>query len=247
MKVIKVKNYEELSRTAATIIAGVILSRPDCILGLATGSSPVGTYDQLAAMYEEGILDFSHVKSVNLDEYVGLSPHHEQSYRYFMQDNLFNHIDIKPENTHVLNGLARDLEGECTRYNHLIQDLGGIDLQLLGMGHNGHIAFNEPGDDFGLETHLVHLTDSTIQANARFFSSIDEVPRQALSMGIKNIMQARHILLIASGEAKADALYEAVYGPITPHVPASILQLHDEVSVVADEAALSRIIKEGLI
>ena len=163
---------------------------------------------------------------------MGLSPHHEQSYRYFMQDNLFNHIDIKPENTHVLNGLARDLEGECTRYNHLIQDLGGIDLQLLGMGHNGHIAFNEPGDDFGLETHLVHLTDSTIQANARFFSSIDEVPRQALSMGLKNIMQARRILIIVSG--------------VTKEVPASILQLHPDVTLVGDRAALHRLTEAGV-
>ncbi len=191
-------------------------------------------------------MSFAETRSVNLDEYVGLSPHHEQSYRYFMQDNLFNHIDIKPENTHVLNGLARDLEGECTRYNHLIQDLGGIDLQLLGMGHNGHIAFNEPGDDFGLETHLVHLTDSTIQANARFFSSIDEVPRQALSMGIKNIMQARRILIIVSGEEKAEIVWKAFCGRVTKEVPASILQLHPDVTLVGDRAALHRLTEAGV-
>ena len=164
-----------------------------------------------------------------------------------MQTHLFDHVNIDPANTNVPNGLAEHPEAECERYNQVIRSMGGIDLQLLGIGNNGHIGFNEPSDSFAKETHCVDLTENTIQANARFFSFIEEVPTQAYTTGIKNIMQARHILLIASGEAKADALYEAVYGPITPHVPASILQLHDEVSVVADEAALSRIIKEGLI
>ncbi len=246
MRIYQAESYEAMSRRAANIISAQVIYKPDCVLGLATGGTPVGAYRQLSDWFRKGDLSFAETRSVNLDEYVGLSPHHEQSYRYFMQDNLFNHIDIKPENTHVLNGLARDLEGECTRYNHLIQDLGGIDLQLLGMGHNGHIAFNEPGDDFGLETHLVHLTDSTIQANARFFSSIDEVPRQALSMGIKNIMQARRILIIVSGEEKAEIVWKAFCGRVTKEVPASILQLHPDVTLVGDRAALHRLTEAGV-
>ena len=192
-------------------------------------------------------LDFSQIRSINLDEYKGLPADNDQSYAYFMRHNLFDHVNIKSVNTFIPNGMEADVEKECSRYNAIIRSMGGIDIQVLGMGHNGHIGFNEPSDSFAKETHCVDLTENTIQANARFFSFIEEVPTQAYTTGIKNIMQARHILLIASGEAKADALYEAVYGPITPHVPASILQLHDEVSVVADEAALSRIIKEGLI
>ena len=247
MKVIKVKNYEELSRTAATIIAGVILSKPDCILGLATGSSPVGTYDQLAAMYEEGILDFSHVKSVNLDEYVGLDGSNDQSYRYFMNTNLFDHVNIDKNKTYVPNGLEEDSDKACADYNEIIRSVGGIDIQLLGIGGNGHIGFNEPGEAFEKETHCVDLTESTIKANARFFESMDEVPKQAYTMGIKNIMAAKKILLVATGSAKADALYKSLYGPITPNVPASILQLHQDVTVVADEDALSLIKEKGLL
>jgi len=247
MKVIKVKNYEELSRTAATIIAGVILSKPDCILGLATGSSPVGTYDQLAAMYEEGILDFSHVKSVNLDEYVGLDGSNDQSYRYFMNTNLFDHVNINKTRTYVPNGLEENSEKACADYNEIIRSVGGIDIQLLGIGGNGHIGFNEPGEAFEKETHCVDLTESTIKANARFFESMDEVPKQAYTMGIKNIMAAKKILLVATGSAKADALYKSLYGPITPNVPASILQLHQDVTVVADEDALSLIKEKGLL
>ena len=246
MRIYQAESYEAMSRRAANIISAQVIYKPDCVLGLATGGTPVGAYRQLSEWFRKGDLSFAETRSVNLDEYVGLSPHHEQSYRYFMQDNLFDHIYIKPENTHVLNGLARDLEGECTRYNHLIQELGGIDLQLLGMGHNGHIAFNEPGDDFGLETHLVHLTDSTIQANARFFSSIDEVPRQALSMGIKNIMQARRILIVVSGEEKAEIVWKAFCGRVTKEVPASILQLHPDVTLVGDRAALHRLTEAGV-
>ena len=241
MKVIKVKNYEELSRTAATIIAGVILSKPDCILGLATGSSPVGTYDQLTAMYKEGILDFSHVKSVNLDEYVGLDGSNDQSYRYFMNYNLFNHVNIDKSRTFVPDGLESDSQKACDVYNEIIRQQGGIDLQLLGLGHNGHIGFNEPGAAFEKETHCVDLTESTIEANKRFFASEDDVPRQAYTMGIKNIMQAKKILVVVSGEDKADILKEVLYGAITPQVPASILQLHNDVTIVADEAALSKI------
>ena len=182
----------------------------------------------------------------NRDEYPGLSPHHEQSYRYFMQDNLFDHIDIHPENTHVLNGLAKDPNAECAAYNKLIAELGGIDLQLLGMGHNGHIAFNEPGDDFGLETHVVDLTESTIEANKRFFESRDEVPRHALSMGIKNIMNARRILMVVSGEEKADIVCKAFTGPVTKEVPASVLQLHPDVTLVGDKAALHKLVEAGV-
>ena len=247
MKVIKVKNYEELSRTAATIIAGVILSKPDCILGLATGSSPVGTYDQLTAMYKEGILDFSHVKSVNLDEYVGLDGSNDQSYRYFMNTNLFDHVNIDKNKTYVPNGLEEDSDKACADYNEIIRSVGGIDIQLLGIGGNGHIGFNEPGEAFEKETHCVDLTESTIKANARFFESMDEVPKQAYTMGIKSIMAAKKILLVATGSAKADALYKSLYGPITPNVPASILQLHQDVTVVADEDALSLIKEKGLL
>ena len=247
MKVIKVKNYEELSRTAATIIAGVILSKPDCILGLATGSSPVGTYDQLTAMYKEGILDFSHVKSVNLDEYVGLDGSNDQSYRYFMNKNLFSRVNINIENTHVPDGTNLDAKACCEAYNTLLQNIGTVDLQLLGIGPNGHIGFNEPDDHFENGTHCVDLTESTIKANARFFETMDDVPKQAYTMGIKNIMTAKKILLVATGEAKADALYKSLYGPITPNVPASILQLHPDVTVVADEGALKLIREKGLL
>ena len=263
MRIYKTKNYDEMSRKAANIISAQIILKPESVLGLATGSSPIGTYkqliewynkgdldlplDQLLEWYNKGDLDFSQIRSINLDEYKGLPADNDQSYAYFMRHNLFDHVNIKSVNTFIPNGMEADVEKECSRYNAIIRSMGGIDLQLLGIGNNGHIGFNEPSDSFAKETHCVDLTENTIQANARFFSFIEEVPTQAYTTGIKNIMQARHILLIASGEAKADALYEAVYGPITPHVPASILQLHDEVSVVADEAALSRIIKEGLI
>ena len=242
MKVIKVKNYEELSRTAATIIAGVILTKPDCILGLATGSSPVGTYDQLAAMYKEGILDFSHVKSVNLDEYVGLDGSNDQSYRYFMNENLFNHVNIDKANTNVPNGKADNMDEEALRYEALIESLGGIDMQLLGIGNNGHIGFNEPSDAFDKITHEVKLTDSTIQANARFFETIDDVPKTAISMGIGTIMKAKKVVLIANGPKKADIIYETCFGPITPNVPASALQMHPDATIIVDEEAYATIL-----
>ncbi|MCI6256275.1 MAG: glucosamine-6-phosphate deaminase [Clostridiales bacterium] len=245
MRVYLSEDYKSMSRRAANIISAQVITKPDCVLGLATGGTPVGTYQQLVEWYKKGDLSFAETKSVNLDEYLGLSPRHEQSYRYFMQSNLFDHIDIKPENTHVLNGLAKSPVAECAAYNQLIRDLGGIDLQLLGMGHNGHIAFNEPGDDFGLETHLVNLTESTIEANKRFFERREDVPRQALSMGIKNIMNARRILIVVSGEAKADIVYRAFRGPVTPDVPASVLQLHPDVTLVGDRAALSKLVEAG--
>ncbi|HJB56368.1 MAG TPA: glucosamine-6-phosphate deaminase [Candidatus Flavonifractor intestinipullorum] len=246
MRIYLSEDYKAMSRRAANIISAQVITKPDSVLGLATGGTPVGAYQQLVEWYKKGDLSFAEIKTVNLDEYLGLSPHHEQSYRYFMQVNLFDHIDIKPENTHVLNGLAKDPQAECAAYNQLIRDLGGIDLQLLGMGHNGHIAFNEPGDDFGLETHVVTLTDRTIDANTRFFESRDEVPRHALSMGIKNIMQARRILIVVSGEEKAETVCKAFAGPVTKDVPASVLQLHPDVTLVGDRAALSKLVEAGV-
>ena len=241
LTIYKEADYEAMSRRAALIIAAEIHRDPECVLGLATGSTPIGTYKNLVEWNRNGDLCFEDVQTVNLDEYKGLSGDHDQSYRYFMNTNLFDHIDIDPANTHVPNGLAEDAEAECEAYDELVESLGYADLQLLGLGNNGHIGFNEPADHFTKETHVVDLTQSTIDANARFFASADEVPRQALTMGIGCIMAARRVLLIASGKAKAEALYKAFCGPITPECPASILQLHPDVVVVADEDALSMI------
>ncbi len=239
MKIYQAKNYQEMSRKAANIISAQIIMKPDAVLGLATGSTPIGTYQQLIDWYKKGDLDFSEIRSVNLDEYKGLPADNDQSYAYFMRTNLFDSVNIKKENTYIPNGLEEDIAKECARYNSIIHTLGGIDLQLLGLGGNGHIGFNEPGVAYEKETHCVKLTENTIQANSRFFEKLEDVPRYAYTTGIKNIMQARRILLIASGENKADALYRSLFGPITPAVPASILQLHNNVTVVADEAALS--------
>lgn len=239
MVIYKVKNYEEMSRKAASLIAAQVIAKPDSILGLATGSSPVGTYQNLIKAYENGDLDFSNVKSINLDEYKGLSPENDQSYRYFMNTNLFDHINIDKSNTHVPNGLEPDADKACAEYNEIIAQSGGIDLQLLGLGPNGHIGFNEPDSVFIAGTHCVDLTESTIEANKRFFESADDVPRQAYTMGIQNIMSAKKIVVVVSGANKAESLAKAVNGPIDPQVPASILQLHNDVVIVADEAALS--------
>ena len=241
------EDYAQMSRRAASIIAAQVASKPDCVLGLATGSSPVGAYENLVKWNQDGIISFAEVHSVNLDEYIGLSPEHEQSYRFFMQDNLFNHVDIKPENTNVPNGLAADPEQAAADYEKIIADLGGVALQLLGMGHNGHIAFNEPCDEFIMDTHVVELTESTIKANARFFASMDEVPRKAMTMGIRSIMKARKILVVVAGADKAEAVYQSFAGPVTPQVPASILQLHADVTVVGDQAAMSKLIEAGLV
>ena len=239
MKVYIGKNYDEMSRIAANVLSAQVMMKPDCVLGLATGSTPIGTYKVLIERCAAGDLDFSQVKSINLDEYVGLSGEHDQSYRYFMNNNLFNHINIDKANTNVPNGLAEDVDAECERYNNVINTLGPIDIQVLGMGHNGHIGFNEPDDHFPLETHKVDLAQSTIDANARFFASADEVPRQALTMGIKTIMQAKKVLVVVSGKDKAEIVKKAFTGPVTPEVPASILQMHSDVILVADEAAAS--------
>lgn len=241
MKIIKTKDYEQMSRVTANILSAQVIMKPKCILGLATGSTPIGAYQQLIAWYQKGDIDFSEVTSVNLDEYKGLSSENDQSYRYFMNTNLFDHINIKKENTYVPDGLEPDADKACSRYNQIIADLGGIDLQLLGLGNNGHIGFNEPGSAFEKETHCVDLTQSTINANARFFSSLSEVPRQAYTMGIKTIMQAKKIVVAVSGAGKASIVKEAFFGPITPQVPASVLQLHNDVTLVGDAAALAQI------
>lgn len=241
MRIYETSDYQAMSRRAADIMAAQVLLKPNCVLGLATGSTPVGAYERLVELYREGSLSFAQVKSVNLDEYKGLAPTHDQSYRYFMQKNLFDHVDIDPANTNVPDGLAEDAQAECARYDALVASLGFADLQLLGLGRNGHIGFNEPGGCFVKPTHVVDLTQSTIEANARFFASAGDVPRQALTMGIGCIMAARRVLVVASGEDKADAVAKMVKGPITPEVPASILQLHTDVVLVADEAALSKL------
>ena len=239
MRIYEAEDYQDMSRKAANILAAQVILKPDCVLGLATGSSPVGTYDQLVEGYNRGDLDFSEVKTVNLDEYIGLDRGNDQSYYYFMHSHLFDRINIDPANTNVPDGMAEDIGAECERYEELIRSLGGVDIQLLGIGRNGHIGFNEPADAFDRMTHCVDLTESTIEANKRFFASADDVPRQAVSMGIGTIMKAKKILLIASGEDKADAVAKAFFGPVTPEVPPSILQLHDVVVGSADRAALS--------
>lgn len=241
MKFYEEKDYNALSRRAANIIAAQIITKPDCVLGLATGSSPIGTYQKLIEKYENGDLDFSQVKTANLDEYKGLSRTDEQSYYYFMHKNLFDHVNIDPSNTHIPDGTCEDSEMECSHYENLLSSLGGVDLQLLGIGHNGHIGFNEPDSVFPKATHCVDLQESTIEANKRFFSSAADVPRQAYTMGIGTIMRAKKILLIVNGEDKAETVAKAFFGPVTPEVPASILQFHPDVIIVGDPAAFSRI------
>ncbi len=246
MRVYQTKDYAAMSRQAANIITSLVVLKPDCVLGLATGSTPIGTYQQLIDWNREGYLSFAQVTTVNLDEYKGLPVTHDQSYRYFMNDNLFDHVDIDKSRTHVPNGMAEDVQAECQRYDALVKSLGCADLQLLGMGHDGHIAFNEPCDHFPLGTHLVDLDPMTLEANARFFDNDpNKVPHQAMTMGIGTIMSAKKILMIVSGADKAAILAKALLGPITPQVPASALQLHPDVTVVADEAALAEYIKAG--
>ena len=235
MKFITVKTYEELSSKAADIIAAQIIMKPKCVLGLATGSTPVGTYKKLVEKNAKGEIDFSKVTSVNLDEYEGLDGTHDQSYRYFMNANLFDHVNIDKAKTFVPNGCAEDLKKEGHNYDELIKSLGGIDLQLLGIGLDGHIGFNEPDEFFTAATHPVVLDPSTIEANARFFASADDVPRKAITMGMMSIMQAKKILLVANGKNKFDILKASMEGPIDPKVPASILQLHPDVTVVYSE------------
>ena len=241
MKIVKTRDYNDMSRKAANIISAQIIMKPDCVLGLATGSSPEGTYAQLVEWYKKGDLDFSQVTSVNLDEYRGLSGDNDQSYRYFMNTHLFDHVNIDKSRTFVPNGLEPDSEKACREYDAVVEATGGVDLQLLGIGHNGHIGFNEPAKEFCKNTQCVDLTESTIEANKRFFEKEEDVPRQAYTMGIGTIMKAKKILLVASGKDKAEIVKKAFFGPVTPSVPASILQFHPDVTVVCDAAAYSKV------
>ncbi len=239
VKLLKVKDPAEMGKRAADLFEEMIASKPACVIGLATGSTPLPLYRELIEREKAGRIDFSKVRSANLDEYKGLAPDHPQSYRYFMQENLFNHISIKPENTIVPDGLAEDVQAMCSAYEAQIEEWGGVDLQLLGIGHDGHIGFNEPEETFPGMTHEVELADITRQANKRFFNSIDEVPTAAYTMGIGTVMAARKIIMVITGADKAEILKKSFFGPVTPEVPASILQFHPDVTVIADEAACS--------
>ena len=237
MKLLIEESYEDMSRRAADVIAEVVVEKPNCVLGLATGSTPIGLYADLVSDCKEGKISFKDVSTYNLDEYRGLAGDHDQSYRYFMNVNLFDHVDINKAATHVPDGACEDADAACAAYEEAIEAAGGVDIQLLGLGHNGHIGFNEPCDEFPKATHCVTLTESTIQANSRLFDSIDEVPREAYTMGIGTIMKAKKILVVANGEGKADIVRRAFFGPVTPEVPASILQFHPDVTVIVDAAA----------
>lgn len=239
MKIYRAKNYDKLSEKAASILGAEVISNPECVLGLATGSTPVGAYGYLKKWYRMGLLDFSRVKSMNLDDYKGLEPDNEQGYYYFMRKNLFCDINIKPENTHIPDSMEPDSEKVCSDYERIIEESGGVDLQLLGLGHNGHIGFNEPGEIFEKKCHCVTLAASTVEANKRFFERAEDVPSQAYTMGIGTIMRAKKILLLVSGKEKSGILNQVINGPVTPKVPASVLQFHPNVTIIADEDALS--------
>ena len=242
MKIIRATDYYDMSRKAANIISAQVIMKPNCVLGLATGGTPVGTYKQLVEWYNKGDLDFSEVTTVNLDEYRGLPREHPESYWSFMHKNLFNLVNIRPEAIHLPDGTNMDSAAECAHYDEIIRQLGGVDLQLLGIGHDGHIGFNEPGAAFELGTHCVSLTEETIEANKRFFDGdVNQVPKQAYTMGIKTIMQARKVLMVANGAGKADIVKKAFFGPVTPEVPASILQMHPDFTLVLDAEAASRL------
>ncbi len=241
IKFVCAKDYDEMSRRAANVISAQLIEKADSVLGLATGSTPIGLYSVLAERCAKGDLDFSKVTTVNLDEYRGLPHDNDQSYYYFMNANLFSKINIDKNNTYVPDGTIADADEACAKYEEIIAATGGVDLQLLGIGHNGHIGFNEPADVFPKMTNCVDLTESTIQANARFFASIDDVPTQAYTMGIGTIMNAKKILLVANGAGKAQILKDSFFGDITPQVPASVLQLHPDVTVVGDEEAFGLI------
>lgn len=246
MRVIITVNYDEMSKKAAEIVKKQIKEKPNTVLGLATGSTPLVMYKHLIEMYKRGEIDFSNVITFNLDEYIGLSPDHPQSYHYFMFHNFFNHINIKKENVHIPNGIAEDLEEECRKYEEEIEKAGGIDLQILGIGINGHIGFNEPDESIETKTHVVTLTEKTINANKRFFKSAEEVPRKAITMGLGSIMKAKKIVLLASGKNKAEAIKETIKGQLTTKVPATVLALHPDVTIIIDKEAASLIPDEDL-
>ena len=241
IKFVLTKDYDDMSRKAANVISAQMTVKPNSVLGLATGSTPIGTYKCLAERCAQGDLDFSKITSVNLDEYRGLTHDNDQSYYYFMHENLFSKVNIDLDNTYVPDGMIADAEEACTKYEEIIAATGGVDLQLLGLGHNGHIGFNEPDEVFPKLTHCVDLTESTIEANSRFFASKEEVPTQAYTMGIQTIMNAKKILVVVSGADKAAIVKKAFFGDVTPNVPASILQLHQDVTIVGDEAAFAEI------
>ena len=240
MKVVVVKNYNEISCQAAQLITDQIINKKSSVLGLATGSTPIGVYHELIRKFQKGELDFSKVVTFNLDEYYGLSPEHPQSYHFFMWNILFKHINLKKENIHLLNGVTENIAKECKQYEDLIQKSGGIDLQILGIGDNGHIGFNEPDISLDTRTHLVNLTAKTIRANSRFFNNAQEVPKQAITMGIGTIMQAKKIILLANGKRKARVVERTINGPITTKVPATVLQLHNDVTIIVDQEATSQ-------
>lgn len=237
MRIIVADNYDEMSKRAADMVASQIILKPDSVVGLATGGTPIGFYRELIQIHKVGKFSFKNVKTFNLDEYYGLDKGNEQSYNFYMIDNLFKHIDIKLENINIPSGMTENIELECENYERKIQNAGGIDIQVLGIGTNGHIGFNEPDIKFEARTHLVNLDEETIEANSRFFNSVEEVPKSAISMGIKTIMHAKKIVLLASGSEKAKVMEKMINGPITPDLPASILQLHPDVTLILDKDA----------
>ncbi len=240
MNIIVVNNYASMSEEVAKLIRAQIVAKPSSVLGLATGGTPVGAYEILAEFGQKGV-DFSNITTFNLDEYVGLSPEHPQSYHHYMEKNLFSKVNVSRDKTFIPNGIASDLQAECIAYDEKIKEAGGIDLQVLGIGTNGHIGFNEPGTPFEAITQIVSLTESTISDNSRYFERAQDVPTQAISMGIKSIMQAKSIVFMANGGSKADAVAAALKGPVTTNMPASVLQLHPFVTVVLDQAAASKL------
>ncbi|MDT8717867.1 glucosamine-6-phosphate deaminase [Clostridium sp. 19966] len=241
MRILVVKDYEEMSKKAASIVASHIILKPDSVIGLATGDTPKGMYKELIKMYNNKQIDFSQVKTFNLDEYYGLSRDDNQSYHTYMMKNFFGHINVNSKNINIPDGTAKDICKECLNYEQKIKDTAGIDVQVLGIGVNGHIGFNEPNVNFEAQTHLVNLNEKTIKSNSRFFKSIEDVPTKAISMGIKTIMRSKKILLLANGASKAEAINNAINGKITPEVPASILQLHSDVTVIVDNEAASKL------
>ena len=244
MRIIVCENYEEVSKKAAQMILSQVTLKPNSVLGLATGSTPIGMYENLVKLNKNGDIDFSEVRTFNLDEYYKLPKESDQSYHYFMYKNLFDHININPENIHIPNGMTADVDAECERYDKLIKEAGGVDIQVLGIGNNAHIGFNEPTINFEKGTHLVELEESTIEANSRFFDNIEDVPKKAITLGVGSIFKSKKIMLIATGENKAEAIYNTVYGKVVPEVPASILQFHSDIVLILDKKAAKLLKKE---
>lgn len=237
MRIIRASDYNDMSKKAANMVAAQILLKPNSVIGLATGSTPRMTYEYLIKLYNDETISFHDVSTINLDEYIGLNEENKHSYHFFMHDNFFNHIDIKPENIHIPDGTAVDLDKECLEYETMIQKKNGIDFQILGIGNNGHIGFNEPDLKFEAVTHCIDLDEETIKANSRFFENEEDVPKRAITMGVKTIMNARKVILLANGSGKAETIFKSIYGKIDPALPASILQLHPDVTFILDKEA----------